>query len=130
MSLESQSVFLIYGQLILDKVPEYFALSIFDDRGQIEPEVLEQHFQEFSSAPLHQYYTGPFSDMDSMSRFAFNICQERGRDRVRLISSEEFNQVLESVNDRQALINGLENVGQSLENLEAPKKGLLGKLFR
>lgn len=129
MSLEPQSVFLVYGQLIINKVPEYFAFLMFDDRGQIENELIEQFFSEYSSAPLHSSYIGPFSDMDSLGRFAFSICQERGRERVRLISTQEYNQVLETANERQTLLEQLESVGQSLENLAAPKKGILGKLF-
>lgn len=130
MTIATDSLFIIFGQQALNGSPEYFCYLLFDDQGQVERENLELTFKEFSDSPIHPYYLGPFTDVDTLSRFAFKVCLERGKDRVRLISHEEYNQVLESCNDRQALITGLEKVGQSLENLEAPKKGLLGKIFR
>lgn len=130
MNFESQSAFIIYGQLNLRQFPEYYCFQIFDDRGQLDQETLEQIYREFSQEELHPYYVGPFADKEQLDRFAFKICLERGKDSIRLISYDEYNQVLEVTNDRQSLVQGLENVGQSLENLEAPKKGLLGKIFR
>lgn len=130
MTITTDSTFLIYGQQTVKTHPEYFCYLVFDDKGSVERENLEVCYREFSDSEIHPYYIGPFSDMETLGRFAFKVCQERGKDRVRLIDNEEYNQVLESCNDRQAFVSALENVGQSLENLEAPKKGFLGKIFR
>lgn len=130
MTITTDSTFIIFGQQTIQNHPEYFCYLIFDDKGPADRESLEHYFKEFSQAEIHPYYVGPFPDMETLSRFSFKVCLERGKDRIRLIDHEEYNQVLETCNDRQALVSGLEKVGQSIENLEAPKKGLLGKIFR
>lgn len=110
---------------------DYGLFYVFDAAGLVERDVLHECYKEVFSQEAHERPCfGPFESQDDLTRFAFKLCEKRESQKTVILSQEEYNQALEEAHSKEELLSVLEKAGRSVENLEGPKKGLFGKIFR
>lgn len=107
-------------------------LDVFDERGLIEYQIVEQAASRFlseeqiGSDPIHPF----FEQMDLLKNFSMECSELSGHASARLMSNEELNQILLSVDHVPELIEQINKNGQVLENPNSQNgKGIWGKLF-
>jgi len=107
-------------------------LDVFDERGLIEFQIVEQAASRFltedqlAQDPIHPV----FSQMDLLKKFSMECSELSGHANARLMSNEELNQILLSVDHVPEFVEQINKNGQLLENPHSNNgKGLWGKLF-
>lgn len=112
----------------------FYFLYLLDQKGFLSLENAQKLYNErFKNGDVPNVfnlgYIGPFENLDSLNRYAFQLCEELNAEKVSLISVHEYNTFLE--NNQQALDfhQDLLEKGNIMENIEHKKKGFFSRLF-
>ena len=111
--------------------------SIFDFNGSCIRDVVtllvKEFFQEELMAPrLKEYDNDPllFSTMEELSQFASYLCKKKNCPKMILLSTREFNLVIEQISSGDLVLEGMMEYGTIIENTAFNKKsGIIGKIF-
>lgn len=114
--------------------PHYHITYIFDENGNIDPDILKKHYEELfleSKKFLDGEFIGPFENLTVLNRYSFEILKDLSGSEVVILSSDEFNSVLERSDTNLELVERMEKNGKIIENQDSAKKNsIFGKIFR
>ncbi len=107
--------------------PKYYVVRGLDSEG---PLALEKLKVSQTLVKTQHNEVGPFDSVEAIQQYMYQACEEVEAKKGHLISVNEYNQLLEQSNDPQEFWRTLSQIGQTIENLEPPKKkNFLGNLF-
>lgn len=108
----------------------YYLTHLFDEKGHLDYDQIVQLYNDQYTHPCHgRKSIGPFESLEELNKFSFKLCEEFDFSFISLISSGEYNAVLESVVDADELLAKLVQSGNILENIDRGKKSIFKKLF-
>ena len=107
-------------------------MAVFNENGLIDESILDEEYLEVvNHAPgiLEEGVVGPFTDLENIQKFSFNLCQKLGNHGASLVSLEDYNELLAASYKVEDLKQKLEEKGSFIKNPEAGKSGLFNKIF-
>lgn len=137
------TIFVIYSYLsreelglerIENEASAYYLLHVFEENALIGREELVKIYND--TAPLRLPteipvgYIGPFESLDGLNQFAFALCDRQNANQIALVSLENFNETMKTVNTPSDFKQTLLEHSNIIANPDKDrKKGIFGKLF-
>lgn len=118
-----------------NKEPAYYLLYLLDEKGLFEYEVARKIYEErfleaeYENRKAFGKSIGPFSSLEKLNQYAFNLCEELNAARISLLSVQEYNALLENTHSAIDFHRDLVDKGNVIENIERKKKGFLSRFF-
>ena len=114
--------------------PHYHITYIFDENGNVDTDILKKNYEDLfleSKKFLAGDFIGPFENLTMLNRYSFEVLKELEGLEVIILSSDEFNSILERSDTNVELIERMEKNGKIIENQDRAKKtSIFGKIFR
>lgn len=133
MSSDKSVLTIIYGPLKSGgRNDGQQVMASFNETGLIDETVLEEEYlavMNHEPSLLDEGTIGPFSNLETIQKFSFNLCQKLGNKGASLVSLEDYNELLSASFKVEDFKNRLEEKGNFINNPEAGKSGIFNKIF-
>lgn len=133
MSAEKSVLTIIYGPLKNGgRNDGQQVMASFNETGLIDETVLEEEYlavMNHEPSLLDEGTIGPFSNLETIQKFSFNLCQKLGNKGASLVSLDDYNELLNASFKVEDFKTHLEEKGNFIGNPEAGKSGLFNKIF-
>ena len=133
MSADKSVLTIIYGPLKTGgRNDGQQVMASFNESGLIDETTLEEEYlnvMNHEPSVLDEGTIGPFSNLETIQKFSFNLCQKLGNKGTSLVSLDDYNDLLNASFKVEDFKNRLEEKGNFISNPEAGKSGILNKIF-
>lgn len=133
MSADKSILTVIYGPHNHNRLGDgKRVMAVFNESGLIEETTLEEEFLELVSHEpevLDEGTIGPFSSLEQIQKFSFNLCQKLGNKGASLVPLDDYNELLIASFKIEDFKAKLEEKGSFIDNPEAGKSGIFNKIF-
>lgn len=133
MSADKSILTIIYGPLKSGgRNDGQQVMASFNETGLIDETVLEEEYlsvMNHEPSVLDEGSIGPFSNLETIQKFSFNLCQKLGNKGTSLVSLDDYNELLNASFKIEDFKARLEEKGNFIGNPEAGKSGLFNKIF-
>lgn len=133
MSADKSILTIIYGPLKSGgRNDGQQVMASFNETGLIDETVLEEEYvsvMNHEPSVLDEGSIGPFSNLETIQKFSFNLCQKLGNKGISLVSLDDYNELLNASFKTEDFKARLEEKGNFISNPEAGKSGLFNKIF-
>lgn len=115
------------------ELPGYYILYPICEKGSVNESMLWGQFNKYKGQveeEANDMFVGPFSDYADLSNFGHFLLKNLGPNKIKLISVDEMNSILEKSSEVLEIKNLLENIGDLLETTDKVRKiSFIEKLF-
>jgi len=124
---------IIYGQMIDPELSEekifYNILHVYSNEGFIDLELLKDVYSDFKDVSWEGHFL--FERLELLGDFAEKLCKTCGAPEVRIISSEEFNQLVRESTEAAQIERNTLRFGSIISNPEFKQRqsGFFDKIF-
>jgi hypothetical protein len=133
MSANKSTLTIIYGPLKSGgRTDGQQVMASFNESGLIDETTLEEEYlavMNHEPSLLDEGTIGPFSNLETIQKFSFNLCQKLGNAGASLVSLDDYNELLNASFKVEDFKSKLEEKGNFINNPEAGKSGLFNKIF-
>lgn len=114
--------------------PHYYITHIFDENGNIDNDILKNNYEDIfieSKRFFQGEFIGPFESLTILNRYSFEVLKELKGENVIILSSDEYNSILERSETSVEIKERMEKNGKMIENQGSRKRStLFEKIFR
>ena len=133
MSADKSILTIIYGPLKSGgRSDGQQVMASFNESGLIDETTLEEEYlavMNHEPSLLDEGTIGPFSNLETIQKFSFNLCQKLGNKGASLVSLDDYNELLNASFKVEDFKSRLEEKGNLIHNPEAGKSGIFNKIF-
>ncbi len=108
----------------------YYILYVLDESAEVDEDIIfKEFFDMYGNRSLINRQIGPFEHLDELKKFLSHVAAKFNIQKIQLVSTSEYNSLLEECNTLEDIKSALLTGGTRIENSTVKKSGLFGKLF-